>query len=105
MSGEPKDWIRVSPKEPCRICKRVDWCCRGEIFDNCMRVESDRPAKNGGWLHKIDATAPAYIAPPLRRPVARPVNIDWNYRERQYTPPDGKVKALADAAREVGLKF
>ena len=60
----------------------------GEI----MRIQSDKPMRNGGWLHKINDSTPR-PAPPLRRTVARPVNIDWNYRERQYTPPDGKVKA------------
>ncbi|MBI1926850.1 DUF3854 domain-containing protein [Candidatus Poribacteria bacterium] len=45
--------IRVSTHAPCPICDKPDWC---GIFDDgsaaiCMRVESDRPTQNGGWLH------------------------------------------------------
>lgn len=93
-----KVWNRVSKANPCRVdgCGHVDWCTyTDDGAACCMRIQSDKPMRNGGWLHKINASTPR-PAPPLRRTVAKPVNIDWNYRERQYTPPDGKVKALAD---------
>ncbi|MBN2585023.1 MAG: hypothetical protein JXL80_18320 [Planctomycetes bacterium] len=49
--------LRVSRHHPCPICGRPDWC--GFIGDSptepegvvCMRVESRRPARNGGWVH------------------------------------------------------
>ena len=61
-------WERVSKSNQCPVCKRGDWCCVGAIFVNCMRVESDLPCKgtSGGWLHRIDANAPAKPRTPLR---------------------------------------
>ena len=59
------EWGRVNRKHPCCICGKTDWC--GTSPDGtlacCMRVKSDRPARNGGWLHSI-AGAPS---PPLPR--------------------------------------
>lgn len=55
------DWIRVKPHRPCPICGKPDWCeytADGLIY--CMRVPSNRPVRNGGWLHR-------------RRPGFRPI--------------------------------
>lgn len=46
------NWIRVTARRPCEICGKPDWC--GYTDDGascCMRVTSDRPLPNGGWLH------------------------------------------------------
>lgn len=51
-------WIRVTRQNPCRICSRGDWCTVSEIGSACCRVESDRPLKNGSWLHKFDGPVP-----------------------------------------------
>lgn len=48
----PVKWFPVSRKRPCLICGKVDWCTWSEIGSGCMRVASDRPMKNGGYLHK-----------------------------------------------------
>ena len=48
-------FAKVSPSEPCAVCGRHDWCTRttdGGLV-RCMRVESDRPSKGGGWIHKL----------------------------------------------------
>ncbi|MEI6789362.1 MAG: toprim domain-containing protein [bacterium] len=46
-------WQRVSRQHPCPVCGKHDWC--GIAADTgavcCMRVQSDRPTGNGGWLH------------------------------------------------------
>ena len=46
-------WDRVSQSKPCVVCGKPDWCTRERHgrYDCCMRIESDRPASNGGWLH------------------------------------------------------
>lgn len=44
-------WKRVSKKNPCPCCGRPDWCGYADGATVCMRVESDRPTRNGGWLH------------------------------------------------------
>ena len=47
------DWVRVTKRNPCPVCKSDHWC--GTTPDGkltcCMRVESSKPTKNGGWLH------------------------------------------------------
>lgn len=45
-------WYRVNKERPCVCCGHVDWCGYSDDAVICMRVESDRPTKNGGWLHK-----------------------------------------------------
>jgi len=47
--------IRVSRRNPCPVCKAPDWCGITEdgVIAVCMRVESERPAKNGGWTHIV----------------------------------------------------
>lgn len=50
-------WQRVSKKHPCPICSRTDWCGFTAGAVCCMRAESSRTLKNGGWLHVLDATA------------------------------------------------
>jgi hypothetical protein len=57
------EWVRVSRSNPCPVCGRPDWCTLstdGRTV-SCMRIESDRQARNGGWLHATDGP---------RRPVA-----------------------------------
>ncbi|MBM4019812.1 MAG: hypothetical protein FJ288_16075 [Planctomycetes bacterium] len=60
-------WLRVTRREPCRICGRGDWCGVSEdrTVAICMRVKSDRPVRNGGWLHRTAAAVPP-PRPPCR---------------------------------------
>ena len=51
LRGKVK-WERVSAKQPCEVCSKGDWCTFSEIWICCMRVKSDRMARNGGWLHE-----------------------------------------------------
>lgn len=69
MEANRKTWIRVKAKDPCAICRKPDWCTKsadGRVAC-CMRVQSDRPARNGGWLHRLDGNTlkPVYV-PPIR---------------------------------------
>jgi hypothetical protein len=74
-------WGRVNRKHPCCVCGKTDWC--GVSPDGtlacCMRVKSNRPARNGGWLHRITVALPAH-APRVYAPPPKPVPpslIDW----------------------------
>ncbi len=72
-----QDWRRVSRREPCRICGKPQWCT---IHANgsacCMRVESERPMKNGGWLHKSEN--PVQVTANPRPRIQKPdKTIDW----------------------------
>lgn len=66
-------WRRVNHHEPCIICFKGDWCTRNSEGVCCMRVESDRPLRNGGWLHNA--------ATIRKRTVVRverdPQSVDW----------------------------
>jgi hypothetical protein len=43
---------RVSKANPCPVCKKPDWCrVFADGWVECMRVQSDKPAKSGGWMH------------------------------------------------------
>ena len=66
-------WLRVTKRNPCVICEKGDWCTYtddGEIA-NCMRIASDRPAKNGnGYIHRLKE--PDAPEAPFRRRAPRP---------------------------------
>ena len=53
-------WKRVSSRSPCPVCGKPDWC--GVTADAsaacCMRIESAKRLRNGGWLHRQRKRAP-----------------------------------------------
>jgi 5S rRNA maturation endonuclease (ribonuclease M5) len=76
-------WIRVTRHQPCPVCGKPDWC--GTSADGavacCMRVKSDRPTRNGGWLHRlVDPGGPGPPRPPCRVyiPPAATTARDWH---------------------------
>ena len=45
-------WHRVTTAHPCKICGKGDWCgYNDEGAVCCMRIASQKPARNGGWIH------------------------------------------------------
>lgn len=62
------EWIRVTKVEPCLICKKPDYC--GVSADGrvacCMRVESEKRARNGGWIHVLKENPVPYV--PVKLP-------------------------------------
>jgi len=61
------DWIRVRRSKPCPICGKPDWCSissDGQVIV-CMRAESERPCKSGGWFHRL--SEPVRYKPEIRR--------------------------------------
>ncbi len=81
-----REWIRVTRHRPCPICAKPDWCgvsAEGDVAC-CMRVQSDRPARNGGWLHSIAGAPPPpvpreYVPRPPRGPPS-----DWPALLRRF---------------------
>ena len=70
--------IRVSRRKRCPVCDKPDYC---SFFDDmnaviCMRVASDKPTQNGGYIHRLNAnwTPLPYISPKQRTKVRR----DWS---------------------------
>jgi hypothetical protein len=63
-TSTPTRWLRVSRQAPCAVCSRPDWCTyTPDGVACCMRVQSDRPAKNGGWIHRSPSPTPFIPAP------------------------------------------
>ncbi len=50
-NGQASTWERVSNNNPCPICGHDHWCSVSGDVIHCMRVESDHPASDGGWIH------------------------------------------------------
>jgi len=65
----------VNAKSRCPACGKPDWCgvsVKGG-FAICMRVASPRRARNGGWIHDLGASAPAFVAPPPKQVHSHPL--------------------------------
>ena len=73
-------WVRVTKREPCGFCGRGDWC--GVSTDGtlaiCMRVQSDRPTRNGGWLHRVAAASPPRPPSRVYVPASPEPERDWH---------------------------
>ena len=58
---------RVNKASPCPQCGKPDWCTVGEYGVVCMRVQSAKAVKNGGWFHPFGAAGGRLLPPPPRR--------------------------------------
>ena len=61
-----KIWPSFTKENPCPSCGHFgnDWCCRaGNTHYVCMRIASDRVAKDGGYIHPYGGKKPTYIPP------------------------------------------
>jgi len=88
MNAHPptsRGWRRVSRQSPCSVCGRADWCTftSDGTAACCMRVESQRPLKNGGWLHRL--SEPVHFPPtPIRAGDAAKALAPVEQRDRVY---------------------
>src|SRR4051794_41167507 len=98
LNGVQAEWTRVRPDRPCPKCERTDWCslAADDSAVICMRVESDRPTKNGGWLHRLaeDAARPPRAA---GRTTDKP--RDWGAEAAKYAAKMGPERLQKLAAR------
>jgi hypothetical protein len=96
------EWHRVRKATPCGICGKPDWCCRGEKGWCCMRVESDRMVKNGGWFHPFE-TARAMEPPPPSRPASHEARMpDFSALMHGWRDATG-AETLTEIARSLGV--
>jgi hypothetical protein len=85
MNGE---WVRVTRKRPCPQCGKPTWCLLTADGNRalCMRVESDKPTRNRGWLHILSESTD-FRPKPITRPIvhshppAEPVRLDFIYTQ------------------------
>ena len=97
---------RVTKQNPCPICRAaglrgIDWCrVFADGWAECMRVQSDRPAKSGGWMHWQGQLSPVV------RPVAvarrEPPTINATRLMREWVAATPAI-ALAEFAASLGV--
>lgn len=65
------DWLPVSPIRKCQICNKPSWCLVSPDGKAhlCNRVQSDYPAKGGGWIHGTPEKRPGCA---VARPTPKP---------------------------------
>ncbi len=98
--GMELSFRRVSKGSPCPQCGKPDWCTVGDYGVVCMRVQSARPVKNGGWFHPFDAAGGRPMPPPPPRRQAPAINATALHRAwLAATAPE----ALAAFAAALGL--
>lgn len=63
-------WLTVTKASPCAICGKPDWCrfTADRAVVRCMRSDGTglgvlRPARNGGWLHRLRERIPSRARP------------------------------------------
>ena len=94
-------WPNFTKQNPCPACGHGgDWCCRGGTSGFvCMRVQSPRMMKDGGWFHFYDdkKPKPAYIPPP--RKAAPPLKNADKILDNLYNDP----LAVSSLASSLGV--
>ena len=97
-------FTRVSKTHPCQICKHGDWCrVFADGWVECMRVQSDKPAKSGGWMHSQRELSPGRLTPRVPQSAPTPtINATKLMRGWWTSTDDGQREGLA---RELGLSL
>lgn len=93
-------WERVSKKLPCSVCGKGDWCTRASNgASGCMRVKSDNPMRNGGFLHQ-GTVALSQIIKPKDEP--KKPKIDFFRMWRSWSEAT-KAKQVHELGEKLGL--
>ena len=93
-------WPHATPRNPCPICGKTDWCTFGEKAMLCQRVESAHPHSKGGWFHFYESAKPDY----LPKPKAVPVRIDAERIMRDWAE-NTPAAALNASAASLGVSI
>ena len=95
-------FTRVSKKSPCPVCKKPDWCrVFADGWVECMRVQSGKPAKSGGFMHPQGLSQSLPLPQPGRcGPPPPTINATKLMREWRVTT---SREAMENLAGELGL--
>ena len=112
-------WRPVNKERPCPICNKADWCSISGDGNTvwCGRTPSDRPGKNGGWLHRMGEHKVLHVPHPDRRPrptasSAEPVDLAQDHQrfvDALAAQPErlvelaGHLGVTADSLRAIGV--
>ena len=95
-------FTRVSKSHPCPVCKKPDWCrVFADGWVECMRVQSDRAAKSGGFMHRPGESGAnhSHLRPP---PKWQPPTINATKLMREWLA-ETPATALAELAGSLGV--
>lgn len=102
------EWLRREKGTECPVCRKKDqWCTMssdGAIC--CMRVQSSKPMKNGGWLHKQWDEIPKFVPIVTSQPKPE-VDFPFVHSFLGLRTTDKQLKALADklGVEPLSLKY
>ena len=95
-------FTRVTRTNSCPVCKHGDWCrVFADGWAECMRVRSDKPAKSGGWMHRIADGGQRALAQ-ASAPRRSTPSINATAMHRAWLA-NTKAEALAALAAELGV--
>lgn len=104
-------WYRVKKTRKCAICDHPDWCTYTENAACCMRVKSDIPMRNGGYLHRTSTAIP-HIATVKRAIEDKPLDAEplWKrwFNDTDYQLLDGLGMSLGvdtDCLKAIGCAW
>lgn len=99
-------WKRVSSRSPCPVCGKPDWC--GITPDAsaacCMRIESAKRLRNGGWLHRLRDGGGPRRGNVVRVMVPKQTDRDFGRLAECYKRAAGDA-AVTRFAGELGVSF
>lgn len=95
------NWVRVKRDKLCPICGKPDWCsvsADGTVVC-CMRTESPKECKSGGWFHKL--TEPLSYRPIPQK--AKPIPVqDFAALASRYAE---NLRDIDKLANELGVSI
>ena len=109
---QDQNWKRVSRDEHCPICGKPDWCTvtADGMIACCMRVEAEKQAANGGWIHSLSDTPSPFVvsyAPTNQsNPKAEPTVLDKVYSQmlNRLTLSEGHREELLSPQRGMTIE-
>lgn len=79
LAPERAPLVRVTRNNPCPICQKDHWCSVSASgrFAICMRAQSTKPARGGGYVHILnDGRINIEWTPPAPKPLAPKLSAD-----------------------------
>jgi len=82
-------WPRVTRRNRCAICNHDSWCgvSEDERHAICMRIESDHPTRNGGWLHNLSGSKELRLVRDTSEGGYGPTCCGLKNRHEEHAPP------------------
>jgi hypothetical protein len=96
-------WPRVSKQNPCPVCRHSDWCQYGDRAIKCMRVQSKRRSRDGGWYHSLAEELKLRPLPKREKPTdSEPINFESKIATWKKETNPKSVQLLAE---KLGLNW